>query len=199
MPIHVLGGFIVHEKDDRCDQVSGPLPHPERPTIDRRARVTTEPGNGSDGNAGLAAGAESRTERDDLGRVMCSLLTRSPDVEAVALISVDGRMMASALPQEIDETRAAGMTATLVSLGARAAAELGRGSVEDVIVRGDHGYAVILTAGREVLLLTLANGNARLGLVFFDMREAITEVKRSLVSADDMGVSDQVVTGRSPA
>lgn len=117
---------------------------------------------------------------DNLNNVLRRLQSGSPDLEAAALISDDGLMIASALPQEIDETRVAGMTATLLSLGVRAAAELGRGSVEDVIVRGDHGYAVMLSAGRGVLLLTLANENAKLGLIFFDMREAITDVKQIL-------------------
>ena len=117
---------------------------------------------------------------ENLNKVLRRLQSGSPDVEASALISDDGLMIASVLPQDIDETRVAGMTATLLSLGLRAAAELGRGTVEEVIVRGDEGYAVMLSAGRGVLLLTLANENAKLGLIFFDMREAITDVKQIL-------------------
>ena len=89
-------------------------------------------------------------------------------------------MIASALPQDLDETRVAGMSATLLSLGTRGALELGRGDVEEVVVRGTRGYAVMINAGRGVLLLVVANENAKLGLVFFDMREAINEIKRIL-------------------
>lgn len=117
---------------------------------------------------------------ENLNRVLKRLQSGSPDVEASALISDDGLIIASALPQDIDETRVAGMSATILSLGLRAAAELGRGTVEEVIVRGDHGYAVMLAAGRGVLLLTLANENAKLGLIFFDMREAASEVRQIL-------------------
>lgn len=117
---------------------------------------------------------------DNLNKVLKRLQSGSPDVEASALISDDGLIIASVLPQDIDETRVAGMSATILSLGLRAAAELGRGNVEEVIVRGDQGYAVMLSAGRGVLLLTLANENAKLGLIFFDMREAATEVRQIL-------------------
>lgn len=117
---------------------------------------------------------------ENLNKVLRNLQSGSPDVEASALISEDGLMIASALPQDIDETRVAGMSATLLSLGTRAATELRRGEVKEVIVRGDHGYAVMLAAGRGVLLLTLANENAKLGLIFFDMREAINQIKRIL-------------------
>ena len=117
---------------------------------------------------------------ENLHKVLRHLQSGSPDVEASALISDDGLMIASVLPSDTDETRVAGMSATLVSLGVRAATELGRGSVEEVIVRGEYGYVVMLSAGRGVLLLTLANENAKLGLIFFDMREAIGQIREIL-------------------
>jgi predicted regulator of Ras-like GTPase activity (Roadblock/LC7/MglB family) len=52
--------------------------------------------------------------------------------------------------------------------------------VQEVVVRGDQGYAVMIAAGRGVLLLAVANENAKLGLIFFDMREAINAIKRIL-------------------
>ncbi len=120
----------------------------------------------------------NRTE--SLAKALKALQTGSPDVEAAALISEDGLMIASALPQNLDETRVAGMTATLLSLGTRAAAELGRGEVEEVIVRGEQGYAVMISAGRGVLLLTVTTEKAKLGLIFFDMRETIGTIRRIL-------------------
>lgn len=57
-------------------------------------------------------------------------------------------MIASALTPDLDETRVAGMTATLLNLGTRAAVELTRGDVKEVIIRGERGYAVMIDAGR---------------------------------------------------
>ncbi len=120
----------------------------------------------------------SRTDR--LNKVLKNLQYGSPDVEAAALISEDGLMIASALPQELDETRVAGMSATLLSLGTRAAHELGRGQIQEIVVRGVQGYAVMVDAGRGVLLLVVANENAKLGLIFFDMREAVNVIRQIL-------------------
>lgn len=117
---------------------------------------------------------------DSLNKVLRSLQSGSPDVEASALISEDGLMIASALRQDLDETRVAGMTATLLNLGTRAAVELGRGEVLEVVVRGDQGYAVMVSAGRGTLLLVVANENAKLGLIFFDMRETVRSIQRIL-------------------
>lgn len=117
---------------------------------------------------------------DNLNRILRSLQSSSPDVEACALISEDGLMIASALPQHVDETRVAGMTATLSSLGTRAATELERGDVQEVLVRGSEGYAVMMTSGSGTLLLSLASKQARLGLIFLDMRRAIDDLRRVL-------------------
>lgn len=117
---------------------------------------------------------------DNLNRILRSLQSASPDVEASALISEDGLMIASALPQHIEETRVAGMSATLSSLGTRAATELERGSVEEVLVRGAHGYAVMMTAAAGTLLLCLASRQAKLGLVFLDMRRAVDDIRKVL-------------------
>ncbi|MCX7111823.1 MAG: roadblock/LC7 domain-containing protein [Candidatus Methylumidiphilus sp.] len=117
---------------------------------------------------------------DNLNKILRNLQSESPGVEASALISEDGLMLASSLPQDLEETRVAGMTATLLNLGTRAASELRRGEVQEVIVRGEQGYAVMISAGRGVLLLVLANETAKLGLIFFDMREAIKGIKNIL-------------------
>ena len=115
-----------------------------------------------------------------LNNVLKSLRDLSPDIEAAAMISEDGLIIASALPQDLDETRVGGMSATLLSLGTRSSAVLKRGKVAEVIVRGEQGYTVLINAGRGTLLLTVTNENAKLGLVFFDMQEAIEKLAEIL-------------------
>lgn len=118
----------------------------------------------------------SRTEM--LNRILRTLQAESPDVEAAALISEDGLLIASALPQHIEEVRVGGMSATLLALGARAGAELGLGKPEQVLIRGDHGYAVLQTASSGTVLLVIATAHAKLGLVFLDMSRAVKEINK---------------------
>ena len=120
----------------------------------------------------------SRT--DQLNRILRALQSGSPDVEASALISEDGLIIASALPQHVDEARVAGMSATLISLGTRAAVELERGEVQEVLVRGDNGYAVIVASGSGTVLLVMANRMAKLGLLFLDMRRGAEDIRKVL-------------------
>ncbi len=120
----------------------------------------------------------SRT--DTLQQVLRSLQTESPDIEASALISEDGLMIASALPQHIEETRIAGMSATLHSLGSRATNELSLDKLQQVLIRGSDGYAVMVTASEGTLLLCLTTKNAKLGLIFLDMGRAVDEITKVL-------------------
>jgi uncharacterized protein len=53
------------------------------------------------------------------------LQASSPDIEASAIVSVDGLTIASALPQGVEEDRVSAMSAAMLSLGERIANELG--------------------------------------------------------------------------
>jgi predicted regulator of Ras-like GTPase activity (Roadblock/LC7/MglB family)/type II secretory pathway predicted ATPase ExeA len=113
---------------------------------------------------------------ESLSKVLKAFKDESPDIEAAALISEDGLMIASVLPQDLDETRVGGMSATLLSLGTRSSAVLKRGELKEVIIRGGQGYAVLINAGRGTLLVAVTNEHAKLGLVFFDMRDTIEKI-----------------------
>jgi predicted regulator of Ras-like GTPase activity (Roadblock/LC7/MglB family) len=164
-----------------------PPVRPETPPAPAAASVSPPPAAPSDEARGptpasppAAAKGTLMSRLDEMNKILRKLQSDSPGVEASALISEDGLMMASALSGNVDETRVGGMTATLLNLGTRASAELGRGAVKEIIIRGDNGYAVVIDAGRGVLLLTLANESAKLGLIFFDMNEAVRALKKVL-------------------
>ena len=63
-----------------------------------------------------------------LHAVLERLMRESMDIEASALVSLDGFIMASALPDGMQEDRVGAMSAAILALGERAAAELGRAS-----------------------------------------------------------------------
>jgi len=108
------------------------------------------------------------------------LQASSPDIEASAIVSVDGLTIASALPQGIEEDRVSAMSAAMLSLGERIASELGRGSLEQVYIKGDNGYVVLMAVGEEAVLTALARQQAKLGLIFLDMRRAAEAITKLL-------------------
>ncbi|HDD25456.1 MAG TPA: hypothetical protein ENF52_08475 [Chloroflexi bacterium] len=112
----------------------------------------------------------SRTDR--LVRRLQELQMNTPDVEASAIVSVDGLTIASFLPAGVEEDRVSAMSAAMLSLGERIASELGRGLLDEVYVKGEKGYVVLRAVGEEAVLTVLARQQTKLGLLFLDMRRA---------------------------
>ena len=119
--------------------------------------------------------AGSRTEQM-VGRLR-DMQAASPDIVASAVVSVDGLIMASALPGDVEEDRVSAMSAAMLSLGERIATELGRGALEQVYIRGDSGFVILSAVGTEAVLTALARKDAKLGLIFLEMRRAAADLE----------------------
>ena len=122
----------------------------------------------------------NRSRNDQMVERLRELQVSSPDVEAAAIISVDGLPIASSLPQGVEEDRVSAMSAAMLSLGERIASELGRGMLDEVYVRGEKGYVILRAVGEEAVLTVLARQQAKLGLLFLDMRRAAEELSTIL-------------------
>src|SRR4030065_671530 len=103
----------------------------------------------------------SQTRSAQMVNRLRSMQAAAPDIEASAIVSVDGLIMASALPAEVEEDRVSAMSAAMLSLGERIAAELGRGALEQVYIRGDKGFVMLTSVGEEAVLTILVRANAR--------------------------------------
>src|SRR6185295_1764832 len=88
-------------------------------------------------------------------------LQRSDGVEASAVVSVDGLIMASALAAGVEEDRVSAISAAMLSLGERIASELGRGLLDQVYIHGASGYVILIAVGEEAVLTTLAREDAK--------------------------------------
>lgn len=104
----------------------------------------------------------------------------TPDIEASAVVSVDGLIMASSLPAGVDEDRISAMSAAMLSLGDRIASELQRGLLDQVYIKGSDGIIVLMAVGDEAVLTVLARSQAKLGLIFLDMKRAVDDLVRLL-------------------
>ena len=115
-----------------------------------------------------------------LTSVLTELNGTSADIEASGVISTDGLMMASVLPAGMDEDRVGAMSAAMLSLGDRTAQELSRGNLEQVLIKGARGYVLMTYAGQEAVLTVLAKPNAKLGLIFLDVKRAAESISEML-------------------
>jgi predicted regulator of Ras-like GTPase activity (Roadblock/LC7/MglB family) len=115
-----------------------------------------------------------------INSILSDLNGSSTDIEASAVLSTDGLMIASMLQAGMDEDRVGAMSAALLSLGDRTASELNRGVLEQVLIKGDNGYILMTHSGNDAVLTVLAKKNARLGLIFLDVRRAADSIVKIL-------------------
>ena len=120
--------------------------------------------------------AKSRTEL--MHDRLRDLQAGTPDIEASAVVSVDGLIMASSLPAGVEDDRVSAMSAAMLSLGERISSELGRGGLDQVYVRGNNGFVILMSIGEEAVLTALVRENAKLGLVFLDMKRAASDLEK---------------------
>ena len=120
----------------------------------------------------------SRSE--NLEERLRALLNSTPEIEGAAVVSVDGLGIASVLNPQIEEDRIAAMSAAMLSLGERIADELGRGTLEQVYVKGEYGFALLTSVGPQAVLSVIARGDSRLGLVLLELRKVVRDIESYL-------------------
>lgn len=120
--------------------------------------------------------AKSRTEQ--LVERLRDLQASSGDVEAAAIVSVDGLSIASSMPVGIEEDRVSAMSAAMLSLGERISNELRRGSLQQVYVKGENGYVILTAVGEEAVLTVMARREAKLGLIFLDIGRTVQDLEQ---------------------
>ncbi len=120
----------------------------------------------------------SKSRSDQMVERLRNMQAAAPDIEASAVVSVDGLIMASALQQGVEEDRVSAMSAAMLSLGERISNELGRAGLEQVYIKGDAGPIVLTSVGEEAVLTALARQDAKLGMIFLEMRRAAEDLTR---------------------
>jgi predicted regulator of Ras-like GTPase activity (Roadblock/LC7/MglB family) len=120
--------------------------------------------------------ADSRS--DQMVARLRDMQVASADIIASSVVSVDGLTIASALPEDVEEDRVAAMSAAMLSLGERIAGELGRGDLNEVYIRGVEGFVLLTAVGEEAVLTALAREDAKLGMIFLEMRRAADDLEK---------------------
>jgi len=105
------------------------------------------------------------------------LQANTQNVESSAVVSVDGLIIASSLPSGVEEDQVSAMSAAMLSLGERISGELGRGALNEVYIHGSDGYVLLVAVGEDAVLTVLTQKQAKLGLIFLEMRRAAEDLK----------------------
>jgi predicted regulator of Ras-like GTPase activity (Roadblock/LC7/MglB family) len=111
-----------------------------------------------------------------LNDVLQQFVSGTPNIQGAALVTSDGLPLSSILPASMDEERTAAMSAAMLSLGERIGKELSRGVIERIFVEGEKGYSVMVGCGEEIVLLVLADRQAKQGLLFLEIKRVASKL-----------------------
>ena len=107
-------------------------------------------------------------------------LRATGDIDASAIVSRDGLLIAADIPQNVNAEAFAAMTAAMLGAAETATSELGRGVPDRVIVEGKEGKIIATGAGSKALLVVMTNPKASLGLILFEIGKASDKIKEVL-------------------
>jgi predicted regulator of Ras-like GTPase activity (Roadblock/LC7/MglB family) len=99
----------------------------------------------------------------------------SADVEGALLVSMDGKLMASSVQTDpLDKAdNAAKHCAEAVTLALDLVSLTARGNLDQIYIKAQHGYVIVMPVGTTALLVVLARAQAKLGLIFLDIGRAV--------------------------
>ncbi|MEZ4362620.1 MAG: roadblock/LC7 domain-containing protein [Kofleriaceae bacterium] len=108
------------------------------------------------------------------------LRTSTPDILGAVVVNMEGFVIASLLPAEVDEELIGGMAASLLSVGERISADLMGSTMEQVYARSPKGYIVLNAVSAEAALVLLVTREAKLGLIFLELKRVSVDLARLL-------------------
>jgi len=120
----------------------------------------------------------SRTGR--ISQKLEDMRQHSPEVEAVALISMEGLLLAQSVPADIDAERLAAMAAAMLALGERVAEELARGELERVSMQGELGHVIVQAVNEKAVLAACSAEDATLGMLLLDIQRTALALRQFL-------------------
>jgi len=110
------------------------------------------------------------------------LTASSPEIEGAALVDRDGFILASRLPENLDEERVAALMANFQDLTVRCAEGLGKGRPTQSFLQAEGGYIMMTAAGEESCLALFSSRLAKPGMLLLDLRRTAGEI-RDLLAA----------------
>lgn len=101
----------------------------------------------------------------------------SPAVVGSLILSSQGLPIAADLPPDMGEERSAATSAAMLALGQRISEELGRGTMEALLLGGDEGQVIIARINDEAALTVLFRPDVRVAMALLDIGHSVEQLR----------------------
>ncbi len=124
--------------------------------------------------------AMAKTRKEQLQETLNAITDRSSDIQGVAVISMDGLIIAAVLPSGMEQTRVGAVAAGILSLSNRSVQQLVRGELQRTMVQGSEGNIILMSAGKNAAFAALTGPDVNLGLAFLEVSDGAEAVANIL-------------------
>jgi len=104
----------------------------------------------------------------------------STEIEASAVVSMEGVTIASALMDDVDVNQVGVMCASLSTLAVTASATFKHGKLKQLMIDAERGFVLIVDIGEKAALVLVTHTNANLGMVFLEARKTVQHITKIL-------------------
>jgi predicted regulator of Ras-like GTPase activity (Roadblock/LC7/MglB family) len=113
----------------------------------------------------------------DLTSILRRLHSRESRITGSAIVSTEGKIIASLLPQSAQKNRVGSIASAMFTIGQQTVTEFEQGVLARVLIESTTGLTLITTAGSDTILVVLARKDVKLGSLFMHIDRAIAEIR----------------------
>lgn len=119
---------------------------------------------------------EGMTKKERLDAVLADMMNVG-NVDGAVITSREGLLMASRVPPEVDDRIISALFSSVAAAAETALVEMGRGTVDRIVLSAKDGQVIIAPAGPKAVIGTLVRRAApNLGLILMEMETVAKKV-----------------------
>jgi uncharacterized protein len=113
---------------------------------------------------------------DVINKILGDFVRTSSSIEAAAVMTRDGHLVASNLHDSVDGSRLSAISASLLSLADRATRDLDQGNLKQVLIANTEGLILMLKVGENAVLSVVSKNVSSLGMLLHEAKKSAATI-----------------------
>lgn len=111
-------------------------------------------------------------QKQEIDSVLGSFVKSTASIQAAAVMSRDGVLIASRLHKSVNPERLSAISASILSLANRASSDLQQGNLEQVLIESAEGFLLMVKVGSKAVLSVVSRPSSKLGMLLHDTKKS---------------------------
>jgi len=107
-----------------------------------------------------------------INSVLGDFVKSTASIQAAAVMSRDGVLIASRLHKSVNADRLSAISASILSLSNRASSDLQQGDLEQVLIESTEGFLLMVKVGTNAVLSVVSRPSSRLGMLLHETKKS---------------------------